>query len=69
METDKASVSFNCKQCGTKLTWSDDAVDSTSIDCKNCGFHFGTYADLRHTAMEALKSRVGSMMEDAFKRR
>lgn len=65
---DTVPVSFHCKQCGTKLTWSDDAVDSTSIDCKSCGLHFGTYADLRHTAIEAVKDRVESMFKDVFKR-
>jgi transcription elongation factor Elf1 len=67
--TEKIPVSFRCKSCGTKLTWSDDAVDSTEITCKNCGTRFGTYADLRHTAVETVKEKVTALFKDAFKRR
>jgi DNA-directed RNA polymerase subunit RPC12/RpoP len=45
MASDKASVSFNCEQCGTKLTWPDDTDDSSEITCANCGKHFGTYGN------------------------
>lgn len=65
--SDTVSISFNCKRCGTKLTWPDDATDSTKIACSNCGEDFGTYADLRHTAMEATKAKIESMLKDAFK--
>jgi len=68
METTKIPVSFRCKACGTKLTWPDDAIDSTELSCQ-CGKYFGTYADLRHTALEGVKSRIESIMQDAFKRR
>jgi len=67
--TDTIPVSFNCKNCGAKLSWRDDATDSTKIACEQCGIHFGTYADLRHTAVEAVKSKAESMMKDVFKRR
>jgi DNA-directed RNA polymerase subunit RPC12/RpoP len=67
--TDKAQISFKCKKCGEKLSWSDDAIDSTLIICKKCGQRFGTYADLRHTAVEATKSKLESMLKDAIKRR
>lgn len=62
-------ISFTCKACGTKLTWSNDAIDSTVISCKKCGKVFGAYADLRHTAVDALKSKVDSTLKDIFKRR
>ncbi len=39
--TDKIPVSFNCKKCGTKLTWSDSATDSTKIACPKCGMSTG----------------------------
>jgi len=65
----KVQVSFNCKKCGEKLSWSDDAIDSTKISCQKCGEHFGTYADLRHTAVEATKSKVASILKDKIKGR
>lgn len=68
MDTTNIPVSFNCKRCGTKLTWSDDAVDETELSCKNCGHYFGTYADLKHTAVEGVKARVKSILKDALKR-
>lgn len=60
-------VSFNCKACGTKLTWDDNATDTTEIFCKKCGKRFGTYADLRNAAMGAVKDKVESVIKDAFK--
>jgi DNA-directed RNA polymerase subunit RPC12/RpoP len=66
---DKIEVSFSCKKCGTKLSWSDDAVDSTEILCKNCGERFGTYADLRATAVENVRAKAVSAIKDALKRR
>jgi DNA-directed RNA polymerase subunit RPC12/RpoP len=69
MESDNASVSFNCKKCGTKLSWADDAVDATSIDCTNCGFHFGTYADLRRASLEALRDKIVPAFKEGIKRR
>jgi DNA-directed RNA polymerase subunit RPC12/RpoP len=69
MESHRASVSFSCKRCGTKLTWPDDAQDATIIGCTHCGFHFGTYADLRHTAMEDLRKRIGGAFKESVKRR
>lgn len=67
--TDKIPVSFRCKSCGIKLEWSDDAVDSTEINCKNCGTRFGTYAELRDAAVEAVREKAVGIMKDAFKRR
>ncbi len=69
MEATKVPVSFRCDACNAKIRWTDDAVDSTEIICKNCGKCHGTYADLRHTAMEAVRGRVESIMKDALKRR
>ena len=65
METTKIPVSFRCKSCGAKLTWPDDAIDSTELSCQ-CGQYFGTYADLRDTALEGVKSKVESMFKDMF---
>jgi DNA-directed RNA polymerase subunit RPC12/RpoP len=65
----KAQISFKCKKCGEKLSWSDNVTDSTLIVCKKCGKRFGTYADLRHTAVEATKSKLESIMKGAIKRR
>lgn len=65
----KASVSFRCKKCGTKLTWLDNADDSAKLTCANCGEHFGTYGDLRHTAIEAVRARAEAILKDGFKRR
>jgi len=64
--TDSIPVSFACKKCRTKLTWPDDAVDTTKISCTNCGEYFGTYEDLRHTAMEAVKARTEQIMKDVL---
>ena len=68
MMTDEIPVSFRCKACDTKLTWSDDALDSTEIACKQCGKVFGTYADLRHTAVEAVRDKAIATFKKAFKR-
>jgi transcription elongation factor Elf1 len=62
-------VSFKCKKCGEKLSWLDNITDSTVLICKKCGQRFGTYADLRHTAMEAAKSKLEAIMKGPFKRR
>ena len=60
---DEILISFACKKCGTKLDWFDDATDDTVLVCKNCGEHFGTYADLRHTALEAARARVDKILK------
>jgi len=67
--TDEISISFRCEACNAKIEWPDDAVDSTEITCKDCGKYHGTYEDLRHTAMDAAKTKVRSLIEDVFKRR
>jgi hypothetical protein len=67
METTKIPVSFRCKRCDAKLTWSEDAIDSTDLFCQ-CGQYFGTYADLKHTALEGVRSKVESMLKDTFER-
>jgi transcription elongation factor Elf1 len=69
MTTTTIPISFNCRVCGEKLVWPDDAVDSTKLSCKKCGKYFGTFADLRHTATEAVKKKAVSAIRDAFKRR
>ncbi|TAM86664.1 MAG: hypothetical protein EPN41_09450 [Candidimonas sp.] len=69
MASDKVTVSFSCKGCGTRLSWLDDAIDSTKISCSNCGKYFGTYLDLRNAAMDATKAEIESRMEDILKRR
>jgi DNA-directed RNA polymerase subunit RPC12/RpoP len=69
METEKIPVSFTCKKCGEKLSWSDDSTDSTEIKCQKCGERFGTYADLRNAALEAVRDKAVSIMKDAFKQR
>jgi DNA-directed RNA polymerase subunit RPC12/RpoP len=69
MPSDSVSVSFNCKGCGAKLSWPDDAIDSTEISCSNCGKYFGTYRDLRDAAMDATKAKVESMIKDVLKGR
>lgn len=56
-------VSFYCKDCGTKLSWDDNSIDSDVIACKKCGKVFGTYADLKETAIEGLKSRIESIFK------
>jgi DNA-directed RNA polymerase subunit RPC12/RpoP len=66
---DKVTVSFTCERCGEKLSWSGDAIDSTEISCKKCGKHFGTYADLRRTALKTTKAKFDSILKDVFKRR
>jgi DNA-directed RNA polymerase subunit RPC12/RpoP len=65
--SEKASISFRCKRCGTKIGWPEDAVDSTKITCKNCGAEIGTYGNLRHASIEAV--RVTDIFKNAFKRR
>jgi transcription elongation factor Elf1 len=69
MTTTKVPVTFNCKACGEKLSWSDDATDNTRISCKKCGKYFGTYADLRHTATEAVRDKAVSIFKDALRGR
>lgn len=69
MTTDKVQVSFSCKSCGAKLEWPDNAIDSTEIKCQNCGVRFGTYRDLRDTALEAVRDKAEVIVKDAFKSR
>jgi DNA-directed RNA polymerase subunit RPC12/RpoP len=66
MTQDHASVSFTCPKCDTKLTWPDDATDDTAIACAKCGEPFGTYADLRHKAMEATSREVRAIIKRTF---
>ena len=68
MSADQIPVSFNCKDCGAKLEWSDDAIDTTEIRCKNCGKYFGTYRDLRDTALKAVRDKAEAIIKDALKR-
>lgn len=65
---DKISISFARKRCGTKLAWRDDASDFTEIKCKKCGTRFGTYRDLRDTALKAARDKAHSIIKDALKK-
>ena len=67
--TDTISISFNCKVCGAKLVWDDDIADNAPLNCKSCGEYFGTYMDLKETAMKAARDRVEEIIRDAFRRR
>ena len=64
--TETIPVSFRCDACGTKIEWTDDAIDSTPITCKKCGKYHGTYADLRHTATEAVRARAEAIIKKTF---
>ena len=68
MSKDKIDVSFNCRKCGEKISWTDAVDDSTEIACVGCGERIGTYGELRETAVNAAKERVDSMLKDVFKR-
>lgn len=48
------NVSFRCEQCGTRLEWDDNIVDTTLVSCKNCDAIAGTYGDLRDAAASAV---------------
>ena len=65
--TESIPVSFRCDACDAKIEWPDDATDSTPIVCKKCGKHHGTYTDLRHTAMEAVRAKAEAMIKKALK--
>jgi DNA-directed RNA polymerase subunit RPC12/RpoP len=60
-------VSFRCDTCNAKIEWPDDAIDSTPIICKQCGKLHGTYADLRETALEAVRAKAESIIKRGLK--
>lgn len=62
-----AQVSFTCT-CGARLSWPDDAIDSTEIVCTNCGKRIGTYADLRDAAKRAAGREVASALKDEIRK-
>lgn len=65
---DKLSITFKCGKCGTRVTWPDDAIDTTKLTCANCGDDLGTYGDLRDQGMGAAKAKITSIMKETFKR-
>jgi DNA-directed RNA polymerase subunit RPC12/RpoP len=62
-------VSFRCKDCGTLVTWPENAIDSTPISCTNCGLHLGTYGDIGNAAAEAVGDKIETLFKDAIDRR
>lgn len=68
MSKDHISISFECKQCGSNLSWPDDAADSMEIACAGCGAPAGTYGELREAAISAAKDKVEAMLKGAFKK-
>lgn len=65
---DSIQVQFRCPDCNTRISWPDDAVESTKIVCQKCGTEFGTYGDLCNRARDAVIDRVKSIFTDALKR-
>lgn len=66
---DTLPVRFKCPICRTRVTWPDNAVESTKIACKNCGADLGTYRDLCDQATEGAAATIKSIIEKAFKSR
>lgn len=67
MSRDQISISFQCKKCGTTLSWPDDIADATMVLCPGCGESAGTYAELKETATDAARKKVETMLADMFK--
>lgn len=68
MGKDQISVSFECKRCGTKLSWRDDIGDFEMVACSKCGASVGTYGELKKTAVDGAKKKIEGMLKGAFKR-
>lgn len=68
MGNSEISVSFECKRCGTKLSWRDDTGDAEVVSCSKCGASVGTYGELKKTAVDEAKKKIDGMLKDAFKR-
>jgi hypothetical protein len=68
MSKDHISISFACKNCGTKLSWPEDAADSLEIACSGCGAKAGTYGELKKTAVDAAKEKVNAMLDEALRK-
>ncbi|VWB73772.1 ECs_2282 family putative zinc-binding protein [Burkholderia lata] len=69
MSDGNISISFQCRTCGTQLSWSDDIKDDDEIRCSGCGAAAGTYGELKETATNAAKEKLNEMIGDIFKRR
>ncbi|WP_425120309.1 ECs_2282 family putative zinc-binding protein [Burkholderia gladioli] len=69
MSNGSISISFQCKTCGTKLTWPDDAQDATDVLCSKCGASAGNYGSLKRQAMDAAKDMVRDAMRKISRRR
>jgi len=45
----------------------DSHTDDDIAKCKECGFEFGRYGDIKAEAMEAAKSEATDCIKDVFK--
>jgi len=69
MSDGNISISFQCRTCGTQLSWPDDIKDEEEVRCAGCGVTAGTYADLKETATKAAKEKLDEIIGDIFKRK
>ncbi|WP_417589703.1 hypothetical protein [Pararhodobacter oceanensis] len=68
--SDRITVTFECNNCGASpatLELPNDHTDDDDAKCRNCGFAFGRYGDIKEESMKAAKAEVSNMIKDAFK--
>ncbi|MBN6729734.1 hypothetical protein [Burkholderia multivorans] len=52
-----------------QLSWPDDIQDDGEVHCSGCGAPADTYAELKETATNAAKEKLGEIIGDIFKRK
>lgn len=65
---EKVTVSAHCPKCGATVDISDTVPDDTIIKCKSCGETFGTLADVKAKAVQAVSDTLVKPVFDKIKR-
>lgn len=69
MSQDTISVTFTCKKCGGNdlQVLPDDQSDDSLVSCKQCGFEFGRWGDVKYKASEFAANHLTDMARNALK--
>lgn len=69
MSDGKLTATFRCLECNqtVELSLSDGYSDESIASCKNCGFVFGTFAEVKAKFESEAAKRARGMASNVFK--
>lgn len=68
MSPETITVNLKCLKCGgIPMTDDNSVTDDSIVKCTSCGEVFGTFADVKAKAVEAVRDDIVTKFKDAFK--